>query len=104
VVAASIFRSPTFRTAHGHRVFPPLPLPAGASAQQDQQQTDAQVALLRNVVEELRRDKEELRRDLEDLRQERDRWHAAFEAAQRQLPAPAQPDALVGNVALRGGP
>jgi hypothetical protein len=71
---------------------------ASASAQQDQQQIDAQVALLRNVIEELRRDKEELRRGLEDLRQDRDRWHAAFEAAQRQLPAPAQPDAPVGNV------
>jgi hypothetical protein len=48
--------------------FPALPLPASASAQQDQQQTDGQVALLRNVIEELRRDKEELHRGLEDLR------------------------------------
>jgi hypothetical protein len=85
--------------AEFHRVFPPLPVAAGVSVQQDQQQTDAQVALLRNVIEELRRDKDELRRSVEDLRQERDRWHAAFEAAQRQLPAPAQPDALVGNAA-----
>jgi hypothetical protein len=61
-------------------------------------QIDAQVALLRNVIEELRRDKDELRRGLEDLRQDRDRWPAAFEAAQRQLPAPAQPDARIGNV------
>jgi hypothetical protein len=28
---------------------------------------------------------------------DRDRWHAAFEAAQRQLPAPVQPNARVGN-------
>jgi hypothetical protein len=38
------------------------------TVQQDQQQTDAQLALLRNVIDELRRDKEELRRGLEDLR------------------------------------
>jgi Tfp pilus assembly protein PilO len=83
--------------AEFHRVFPPLPLPASASAQQDQQQTGAQVALLRNVIEELRKDKEELRRGLEDLRQDRDRWHAAFEAVQRQLPRPTQPGARVDN-------
>jgi hypothetical protein len=29
----------------------------------------------------------------EDLQRDRDRWHAAYEAAQRQLPAPPQPDA-----------
>jgi hypothetical protein len=89
--------------AEFHRVFPPLPLTAAASAQPDAQQVDAQVALLRNMVEQLRRDmearEEDHRRREQDLRQERDRWHAAFEAAQRQLPAPAQPDARVGNAA-----
>jgi hypothetical protein len=70
--------------AEFHRVFPALPVAAGVTVQQDQQQTDAQVALLRNVIDELRRDKEKLRRGLEDLRQDRDRWHAAFEAAQRR--------------------
>jgi hypothetical protein len=87
--------------AEFHRVFPPLPLPAPASAQQDQQQTDAQVALLRNLVEQLRNDivtrEEDHRKREQDLRQDRDRWHDAFQAAQRQLPAPTQPDARVGN-------
>jgi hypothetical protein len=45
--------------------------------------TDALVAELKAVIEDLRRD--------------RDRWHAAFEAVQRRLPTPtpadAQPDA-----------
>lgn len=83
--------------AEFHRVFPPLPLPAPASAQQDQQQTDVQIALLRNLLEDLRRAMEDLRRGQEDLRQDRDRWHAAFEAAQRKLPPLAQPDAQENN-------
>jgi hypothetical protein len=89
--------------AEFHRVFPSLPLAPAANAQPDAQQVDAQVALLRNMLEQLRRDmearEEDHRRREQDLRQERDRWHAAFEAAQRQLPAPAQPDARVGNAA-----
>jgi hypothetical protein len=89
--------------AEFHRVFPPLPLPAAASSQQDQQQTDAQVALLRNLVDQLRKDmearEEDHRRREQDLRQDRDHWREAFQAAQRQLPAPAQPDARVDNKA-----
>lgn len=87
--------------AEFHRVFPPLPLPAAASAQQDQQQIDGQVALLRNLVEQLRNDmearEEDHRKREQDLRQDRDHWREAFQAAQRQLPAPTQPDALEGN-------
>ena len=87
--------------AEFHRVFPPLPLPATASAQQDQQQVDGQVALLRNLVEQLRNDmearEEDHRKREQDLRQDRDHWREAFQAAQHQLPAPAQPDAQVGN-------
>jgi hypothetical protein len=87
--------------AEFHRVFPPLPLPVATSAQQDQQQIDGQVALLRNLVEQLRNDmearEEDHRKREQDLRQDRDHWREAFQAAQRQLPAPAQPDALEGN-------
>jgi hypothetical protein len=87
--------------AEFHRVFPPLPLPGPARPQQDQQQIDAQVALLRNLLEHLRKDMEargeDHRRREQDLRQDRDHWREAFQAAQRQLPAPAQPDALGGN-------
>ena len=51
---------------------------AAAKAQSDQLQVDIQVALLRNLLEELRRDTEareedHQRRD-QDLRQDRDRW------------------------------
>jgi hypothetical protein len=42
-----------------------------------------------------------LRQQVEDMRQERDRWHAAFEASQQQhtrlLPPPATDDAAVSN-------
>jgi hypothetical protein len=66
---------------------------AAVSPQQDQQQTDGQVALLRNLVEQLRNDlaarEENHHKREEDLRQERDRWHDAFQSAQRQLPAPS---------------
>jgi len=93
--------------AEFHRVFPALPLLAPASPQQDQQQTDAQVALLRNLVEQLRKDmearEEDHRRREQDLRQDCDHWREAFKAAQRQLPAPAQPDALGGNKPGNGG-
>jgi hypothetical protein len=71
-------------------------------AAQDQQQIDGQVALLRNLVEQLRRDmevrEEDHRRREQDLRQDRDHWRDAFQAAQRQLPAPAQPDARGSNM------
>ena len=70
-------------------------------AAQDQQQIDGQVALLRNLVEQLRNDmearEEDHRRREQDLRQDRDHWRDVFQAAQRQLPAPAQPDAQLGN-------
>ena len=93
--------------AEFHRVFPPLPSPATASPQQDRQQTDGQVALLRNLVEQLRNDMvtrdEDHRKREEDLRQDRDHWREAFQAAQRQLPAPAQPDARVGNAPDNSG-
>jgi hypothetical protein len=87
--------------AEFHRVFPPLPRPAVAAAQHDPQQADAQVALLRNLLEQMRndmaaRDGDHRRRE-DDLRQDRDHWRDAFLNAQRQLPAPAQPDARVGN-------
>jgi hypothetical protein len=49
------------------------------------------------LVEQLRNDmaarEEDHRKREEDLRQDRDHWREAFQAAQRQLPAPAQSDA-----------
>jgi hypothetical protein len=76
-------------------------MPAAAAAQQEPQQTDDQVALLRNLLEQMRNDMtardEDHRRREDDLRKDRDHWREAFLAEQRQLPAPAQPDALLGN-------
>jgi hypothetical protein len=40
---------------------------------------------------------DDLRRGQEDLPQDRDRRHAAFEAAQRKRPPRAQPDAREDN-------
>lgn len=69
----------TVDAAELHRVYSAQtqpPTPANAH-------TDALVAELKAVIEDLRRD--------------RDRWHSAFEAVQRRLPTPtpeaAQPDA-----------
>jgi hypothetical protein len=72
-----------------HRVFPPLPTVATGDA----------TAMPRDAtVDELIR---VLRQQVEDMRQERDRWHAAFEANQQQqvrlLPPPATDDAAVSN-------
>ena len=45
-------------------------------AAQDQQQIDGQVALLRNLVEQLRKDMEARERE-QDLQQDRDHWRGA---------------------------
>jgi hypothetical protein len=48
-----------------------------------------------------------LREQIEDMRQERDRWHAAFEASQQQhtrlLPPPATDNATRGNLEIDRG-
>jgi hypothetical protein len=68
-----------------HRVFKPLPLPAtGEPAAVPQDATVRELIAL-------------LRQQVEDMRQERDRWHAAFEASQRLLPPPATDTAEVIN-------
>jgi hypothetical protein len=79
----------TIEVAELHRVFPPLPMTATGEA----------TAMSRDAtVDELIR---VLRQQVEDMRQERDRWHAAFEAGQQQqirlLPPPATDNAAVSN-------
>jgi hypothetical protein len=80
--------------AEFHRVFQALPQPQAAGAQHDQQHIDGQVALLRNMVEQLRNDlqtrEEDHRRRELDLREDRDHWRCAFENTQRLLPGPQQ--------------
>jgi hypothetical protein len=72
-----------------HRVFPPLP--AMTTGEQPAVPRDATADALVQA----------LRDQLADMRQERDRWHAAFEASegrmQRLLPPPATADAAPGN-------
>src|SRR5262245_43384376 len=76
--------------AEFHRVFPPLPAPAPAVPQQAQQELDGQIALLRNMLDNMQT-------QVADLRIDRDHWRDAFLNAQRQLTPPAQPDAREGN-------
>ncbi len=68
-----------------HRVFKPLPMVATGEATAVPQ--DATVHELLRL----------LRQQVEDMRQERDRWHAAFEASQRLLPPPATDNAAVSH-------
>jgi hypothetical protein len=85
----------TIEVAELHRVFPPLPpIATGEAAGMPRDATiDALVQVLRQQVE--------------DMRQERDRWHAAFEASQQQhmrlLPPPATDNAAVGNLEIDRG-
>jgi hypothetical protein len=89
----------SIEVAELHRVFPPLPsqTPAQAAAGQPAVLHEATPDPLVEV----------LREALEDLRQERDRWHAAFEASesrlQRLLPPPATGNAAPGNLEIDQG-
>jgi len=71
VLAYNILRAINLVGASGLRA-------AAAKAQSDQLQVDIQVAILRNLLEELRRDtearEEDHQRREQDLRQDRDRW------------------------------
>jgi hypothetical protein len=44
-----------------------------------------------------------LKDQLEDMRAERDRWHDAFQAQTRLLPAPATDNAALGNLEIDRG-
>jgi len=76
-----------------HRVFPPLPqLPAMAEPVQPHH-PDAEVALLRTLLDEMRATVADLRRREDDLKADRDHWREAHSATQRLLPAPKLEDA-----------
>jgi hypothetical protein len=75
-----------------HRVFKPLP-----SAATDEPPAVPRDATVHELLALLRQQVEDMRRQVEDARQERDRWHAAFEANQRLLPPPATDNAAVSN-------
>ena len=71
--------------------------PAFPPATVSTQPPDDRIALLNNTIKDLRNVIEDMRRWEEDLRQERDRWHAAYLAAQCLIPTPAQHDAQANN-------
>ena len=85
----------TIEVAELHRVFPPLPPIATGEA--PAMPRDATIDALVQV----------LRQQVEDMRQERNRWHAAFEASQQQhmrlLPPPATDSAAVDNLEIDRG-
>jgi hypothetical protein len=79
------------------RVFPALPQPAEAAAEQGPQHGGELVDQLRNQISDLHNVVEDMRRREQDLRNDRDAWRKAFESTQRQLPAPAEQDDRPGN-------
>jgi hypothetical protein len=87
----------SIEVAELHRVFPALPQPASADA------TAAQPPILHEATSDAL--VKVLREQVDDMRQERDRWHAAYEASearlQRLLPPPATADASPGNLIVR---
>ena len=75
----------SIEAAELHRVFPPLPTIAT-----DEQPAPQRGATTDEMVQLLRDQLNDMRGQLLDLRQDRDHWRDAFQAAQRNLPAPEQ--------------
>jgi hypothetical protein len=71
--------------------------PAYPPATVSTQPPDDHIALLNSTIKDLRNVIEDMRRWEEDIRQERDRWHAAYLAAQCLIPTPARHDAQANN-------
>jgi hypothetical protein len=83
----------TIQPAELHRIFPPLPqLPAVAEPVQTHG-GEAEVALLRTLLDEMRETIADLRRREDDLKADRDHWREAHSATQRLLPKPAPENA-----------
>src|SRR5580704_3900096 len=80
------------------RVFPPLPIPPGATLTPAPVEhgaiadeiTDELVKLLREQLEDMRTQVADLRTDRDYWRQTSDRWRVEFETTRRPLPAPEQ--------------
>jgi hypothetical protein len=79
----------TIQPAELHRVFAPLSqLPAVAEPVQAHH-PEAEIALLRAMLEEMRSTVADLRRREDDLKVDRDHWREAHSAMHRLLPKPA---------------
>jgi hypothetical protein len=76
-----------------HRIFPPLPQVPAGSAPVHPPSPDAEIALLRTVLDEMRATIAELRRREDDLKADRDHWREAHCTTQRLLPKPKPEDA-----------
>jgi hypothetical protein len=76
-----------------HRVFPAVAVGASNNTPVQTHSPDAEVALLRTMLEEMRATVADLRRREDDLKADRDHWREAHSAAQRLLPKPMPEDA-----------
>jgi hypothetical protein len=85
----------TIQPAELHRVFPPLPQASTPTGPVQTHTLDAEIVLLRTLVEEMRATVADLRRREDDLKADRDHWREAHSATQRllpkQMPENAQP-------------
>lgn len=79
----------SIQPAELHRVFAPLPLGTAAAEPVQALGGEAEIALLRTLLEEMRATVADLRRREDDLKADRDHWREAHGAAQRLLPKPA---------------
>ena len=83
----------TIEPSELHRVFAPLPVALPVVEPVQSHSPDAEVALLRTLVEEMRATIADLRRREDDLKVDRDHWRDAHSATQRLLPKPMHEDA-----------
>jgi hypothetical protein len=71
-----------------HRLFPPLPHLNAVPEPVQTHTPDAEIALLRTMLDEMRTTIADLRRREDDLKADRDHWREAHSATTRLLPAP----------------
>jgi hypothetical protein len=84
-----------------HRVFAPLPQVPAVTEPVHAHHPDAEVALLRTMLDEMRATITDLRRREDDLKADRDHWREAHSATHRLLPAPKLEDAQPAHWAVR---
>jgi hypothetical protein len=83
----------TIQPSELHRVWPTLPQLPAVSEPVQTHAPEAEAALLRTLVEEMRATIADLRRREDDLKADRDHWRQACSATQRLLPKPMPEDA-----------
>jgi hypothetical protein len=76
-----------------HRVYPPLPQLPAVTEPVQAHGSEADLALLRTLVDEMRSTIADLRRREDDLKSDREHWRQMAETVQRLLPRPTPEDA-----------